>query len=155
MALLQKKRMNGKAASGLGTEWMSNPFFAPIDRWNWNSDLLSWRTTNKVPPANITESNSDYQIDICVPGMKRENFEVNTQNKMLTVSSVAKAEKKDDQTISKMKEFDYQEFNRSFRLPENIMEDKIHAKYDNGILNIFIPKKEITSGKLKKSVSVK
>jgi HSP20 family protein len=103
-----------------------------------------------IPPVNIEETNKEFKIDLCVPGMKREDFKVDVESGALTISSEKEEEKKEEDEKFKRREFSYHKFSRTFQLPENIDENNINAKYDNGILLVTIPKKEETKPKQKK-----
>lgn len=95
-----------------------------------------------VPAVNISENNDNYKIDVAAPGLKKDDFKVNVENDVLTIST----EKKEDTTESKekftRKEFSYSSFKHSFTLPELSDTEKINASYENGVMSITIPKKE-------------
>lgn len=97
---------------------------------------------NVVPPVNIVENKDAYHLELSVPGRNKEDFKVNIENGLLTVSFEKKEETKDESVKSIRKEFNYQSFKRSFSLDEKIEVEKIQAKYENGLLKFFLPKKE-------------
>jgi HSP20 family protein len=76
------------------------------------------------------------------PGRNKEDFKINLENGLLTISFEKKEEieNKDYKTIRK--EFAYRSFKRSFSLDEKINTSGIQAKYENGILKVYLPKKE-------------
>jgi HSP20 family protein len=86
--------------------------------------------------------------------MKREDFKVDVENGALTISSEKEEEKKEEEKNYKRREFVYNKFSRTFQLPENIDENSINARYDNGMLQVTIPKKEIKESKQKKEIKV-
>ncbi len=96
----------------------------------------------KVPAANVKENQNEFIIDLAAPGMKRDDFHINIENGMLSISSEKNEESEEKSDYYTRKEFSYSSFSRSFRLPDTINEDKIKAKYDNGVLMIHLPKKE-------------
>ena len=112
------------------------------------------RETMVVPEANIVENDKDYGIEIAAPGLDRKDFKVSVDNNILTVSSEKSENKKEDRKNYKRKEFSYSEFMRSFSLPENCLADKIDAKYENGILHLSLPKKEVNITKPAKEIKV-
>jgi HSP20 family protein len=112
-----------------------------------------WRGMQN-PPANITETKDEFRLDISAPGLSRADFKVEVEDGLLTISSEKKEESKDDKENYKRREFSYSSFSRSFQLPDNAVEDKINAKYDNGVLHVSIPKKEIAVSKPKKAIDV-
>jgi HSP20 family protein len=99
-----------------------------------------WNGT--VPPVNIAETVDAYQLELSVPGRNKEDFNVNIENGLLTVSYEKKEETKNETVKSIRKEFTYQSFKRSFSLDDKIDVEKIEAKYENGLLKFHLPKKE-------------
>jgi len=132
-----------------------NDFFA--DDW-LNSSLANWKSTGATLPAvNVRETNDDFRIEVAAPGMKRDDFKVELDNNVLTISSEredSREEKGNDGNFTR-REFSYQSFQRSFTLPENQVEgDKIAARYVDGILQITVPKKEEAKVKPAKQIAV-
>lgn len=102
-------------------------------------------TNGNLPAVNVKETDSDYLIEVAAPGVAKENFKVELENNMLIISAQQenRAEDKDDSGNYTRREFSYQSFKRSFNLPDNIIQgDNISARYNDGVLNITIPKKE-------------
>jgi len=93
-------------------------------------------------PVNIHESESGYNLEFNVPGRNKEDFKINVDKGLLTVSyeKQEQAENKDVKSIRK--EFSFQSFKRSFSLDEKINAESIEAKYENGVLKVYLPKKE-------------
>jgi len=97
---------------------------------------------SKVPSVNISEKDNGFEVELATPGLKKEDFSISVEKNILTVSAEKKEEKEvEDKKYSK-REFNYTSFSRSFTLPENIDEESIDAKYENGILSISLNKKE-------------
>lgn len=126
------------------------PFFN-----NWVDYDVDLFPQVKTPLANVIETNSEFQIELAAPGLTRKDFKVEVDNGMLSISA-EKEEKKEEKENGRIerKEYSYESFCRTFTLPENSKSDKIDAKYDNGILKVMIPKKEITLSKPKKEIAV-
>lgn len=106
----------------------------------WGKDVA---TENfNVPAANISETKDGYEVAMNVPGRNKENFKINVENGLLSISyeKIEEAENKDVKTLRR--EFSFRSFKRSFTLDDKVNADAIQAKYENGILNLFIPKKE-------------
>jgi HSP20 family protein len=112
-----------------------------------------WRGMQN-PPANITETTDEFRLDISAPGLTRADFKVEVDDGLLTISSEKKEESENGKENYKRREFSYSSFSRSFQLPDNVREDGIHAKYDKGVLQVSIPKKEIAPSKPKKAIDV-
>ena len=94
------------------------------------------------PPANITENNEQYKIEMAAPGLEKADFNVKLDGKVLTISSEKKTEAATETERMLRKEFSYKSFKRSFTLDEKIDAANISAKYENGILKFELPKKE-------------
>lgn len=112
----------------------------------FNALPKSWGKDFKEPtfaaPTNIHESAVGFHLELLVPGRNKEDFKVNIENKMLTISfeKPAETENKDYKTIKR--EFTFNTFKRSFNLDEKINAEAIEAKYENGVLKFFLPKVE-------------
>ena len=96
------------------------------------------------PALNIKESENNYSVHLAAPGLKKEDFTINCKRNTLTISyEKEKTMENDPQEKFHRKEYSLETFSRSFTLPENVDSTKINAEYSQGILNIFIPKKEV------------
>lgn len=125
-----------------------NYFPSFFDRF-FNNELMDWETANfsgtntSLPAVNVKETNDNFSIELAAPGMTKDDFKINFQNNILTISSEKKNENDEKTDNYTRKEFSYQSFRRSFSIPGNtVVGDKIEAKYTEGILNIIIPKRE-------------
>ncbi len=106
----------------------------------WGRD---WQHEHSHAPAvNIYESNDAYLLELNAPGRNKEDFKVNIEKGLLTISYEKKEnlEQKDQKTLRR--EFSYRSFKRSFSLDEKINAEGIQARYDNGVLKLTLPKKE-------------
>ena len=119
-----------------------NDFFSR-DLWNWGLENNS-TTNTSIPSINVKETNNHYEVELAAPGMEKKDFKIELNGNMLTISSERQSEweDKEDERYTR-REFSYQSFQRSFQLPKDVVdEDKIQAKYENGLLHLTIPKKE-------------
>ncbi len=112
---------------------------------------------NRVPPVNIKETDSAFELELAVPGMDKKNFKITLDQNMLVIST--QQENKTEETSNdgkySRKEFSYQSFTREFQLPDDsVIEDNINASYKDGILNITVPKKESAKPRLLKQIAV-
>lgn len=111
-----------------------------------NSFPATWgRDANQayaIVPVNIHETNEGYHLELNAPGRNKEDFKVNIENGLLTISYEKKEmqEQKDYKTIRR--EFSFRSFKRSFSIDEKINADGIQARYENGVLKVYLPKKE-------------
>lgn len=105
-----------------------------------------------VPRVDILEREAAYEIHVAVPGMNKEDFKLDLNDNYLTVSGERKFTKEQNEKNFHAIETQYGTFSRSFALPENVDAAKINARYNNGILEITIPKDEKKS--LKTTIKV-
>jgi len=126
----------------------TNRYPSFFDRF-FDSELFDWTSRNysetntTIPSVNIKESDNDFEVEMAAPGFTKNDFRVELNHDILTVSSEKKVENetREGQEFTK-REFSYQSFCRSFTLPHTVDNQKISASYDNGILKVLIPKKE-------------
>jgi HSP20 family protein len=134
--------------------------FDDLFNGDWlDSSLSTWKTAGTTLPAvNVKETNDAFDIEVAAPGMKRDDFTVQLQNHVLTISSELRnqLEEKDQPGGGyTRREFSYQSFQRSFSLPEDRVEgNKISARYTDGILHVRIPKSEGAKEKPPRLISV-
>jgi len=134
---------------GLFTDTFTNDFF------NWGLGNFS-NTNTSLPAVNIRETNDAYEVEMAAPGMKKSDFKVELDNNLLTISSEKKTrnEEKDGDPYTR-REFSYQSFQRSFQLPKDVVDaDKIEARYDNGLLQLVIPKKEEVKKRAPRTIQI-
>ncbi|GER60622.1 Hsp20/alpha crystallin family protein [Patiriisocius marinus] len=125
----------------------------------FDRDLSSVFTSNfntgiTLPKVNIKETADDYIVEMAVPGLKKSDIKIDVDNQLLAISSEAKEEKETTQDNYTRREFGYSSFKRTFTLPETVDDDKINAKYVDGILNIVLPKKEEAKQRPSRSISI-
>lgn len=129
-------------------------FFKPWDKWfDTNGGSLSRMLT--VPAVNITEKQDHYEISLAVPGMKKNDFNIDVEGNMLTISAETKEQREEKDEKHTRREFNYASFSRSFTLPEGIVRDKIDASYENGLLKLTVPKTEEARKPASKHINVK
>ncbi len=113
-------------------------------------DLFDWGLSNNsntgttIPAVNVKETPDFFEVEVAAPGMTRDDFKVELNNNMLTISSEKQQqnEQKEGEKFTR-KEFSYQSFQRSFQLSREAVDaDNIQAKYENGVLRLMIPKRE-------------
>jgi HSP20 family protein len=95
-----------------------------------------------VPAVNINETDKEFELELAAPGLKKSDFKVNIDRNVLTVSTEKKEEKEEKGKNFTRKEFSYHSFSRSFTLPESVNQEKIDAKYTDGVLKLVLPKKD-------------
>ena len=119
----------------------------------FNESVPAWTGLATKPRVNVRETENNFSIEMAVPGFSKENFDIDIADDLLTVSAKKQFEREDEDQGYTRREFNYSEFTRTFTLPESVNPDSISCKYNNGMLNIVIPKKE-ESKRSKKSIKV-
>ncbi|RFN57732.1 Hsp20/alpha crystallin family protein [Marixanthomonas ophiurae] len=99
-----------------------------------------------IPAVNIQEKNTNFVVQLAVPGLSKENLSIEVEDDILKISADVASGNEDNKTEDKIKftrkEFNYNGFKRSFTLPENVNVENVNASYENGVLEITLPKKE-------------
>jgi HSP20 family protein len=131
-----------------------NPF-APTHRINnlhnldkfindvFSAPLFNDDARHATPSVNVVESADNFKLEVAAPGLTKEDFKLNIEEDVLTISAEKKVETEEKTEKYLRKEFGYSTFKRTFTLPDNINVEAIKASYDNGVLNITIPKVEV------------
>lgn len=108
----------------------------------------------QLPPVNIEEHSKAYILDIAIPGFKKSDIQINTKNGILTVSAEKKQQNSEARPNYLFQEFATQQFQRQFQLPEQVDEDRIEAKQEDGILRITLPLQEKSAPEVRKPILV-
>lgn len=112
---------------------------------------------SSMPAVNIRETNDEFEVDVAAPGLKKDDFKIELDNNVLTISSEVeqKREDKDKEGNYRRKEFHYAAFSRSFTLPEGMVNtDKIVAEYEDGVLKVHMPKAEEAKPKPVRTINI-
>jgi HSP20 family protein len=133
MSLIKSKKTNLPSWPAMGSvlaDFFDNDAF-------FDSDLIrkEW-----VPAVNIKENEKDFEIELAAPGLNKKDFKISVANGMMTISSEKEEKTEEEKENYTRREFSYRSFRRSFRLPENVDENKIKASYQNGVLMLKVAK---------------
>lgn len=128
-------------------------FFKPWNEWFDKEGL--WGRVMQVPAVNITEQKNDFVVSLAAPGLKKEDFNIDVDGNMLTISSEKEESKEEKGKKFTRKEYNYSSFSRSFSLPEEVNKEKIEASYEDGVLKITLPRKEEAKNNSAKHIAVK
>ncbi|MEL6253938.1 MAG: Hsp20/alpha crystallin family protein, partial [Bacteroidota bacterium] len=125
MSLLVKKNGNG----------FMRPFGSLIadlfdDSSFWEKDFIPGIS---VPAVNVRETNENFEIEMAIPGLRKEDMDIKIEKGILSISSEQKLEREENEENFTRKEFNYSSFHRSFSLPENVDQEDINASYSEGI----------------------
>ena len=126
-------------------------------------DLAEWFDADhfkngvSMPAANIRESEDKFEVELAIPGMNKNDLKIELDQDVLTISAERKDQKEaeDKRDNYFKKEFSYQSFERKFSLPVNTVDsDHIKASYQNGILQIDLPKRDEVKPKPSRLISI-
>ncbi|HCM77871.1 MAG TPA: heat-shock protein Hsp20 [Cytophagales bacterium] len=116
-------------------------FSSMLDRF-FNDSMVKSGLNTFTPKVDIIENEKAFELHVEVPGMNKEDFNIEVKDNYLTVSGERKFTSEKNEKDFHSIETRYGSFSRSFTLPDAVNADKINAKYNNGILELTIPKDE-------------
>jgi HSP20 family protein len=124
------------------TKTFANSF---LDDW-FNrsiSDFVGFDSVVNQPAVNVVEGKDSLRVEFAAPGFDKQDFALHLENDQLTVTGKRelKTENAGENRFVR-REFRYESFKRSFKLPQTVNQEAISAVYENGILNVTLPKKE-------------
>jgi HSP20 family protein len=133
------------------------PFPSIIDELfkpDWLGGIQNFNAT--LPAVNIRETDTNFAIELAAPGKNKEDFNIEIDHNVLTISSEEKNEKeaKDNEGKYTRREFSYSSFRRAFTLPETVNSENINAAYENGVLHVILPKREEALPKPKRLIEI-
>ncbi|AWW30273.1 Hsp20/alpha crystallin family protein [Echinicola strongylocentroti] len=117
------------------------------------NDSLQTSAQKFTPAVDISEDESHYEVELSVPGIKREDFKIDLVDGKLIISGERKSKEAQEGKNYHTVQTQHGAFSRSFFLPEDVSTDNIEAKYEDGILKVTLPKSE--KKVLKSSIEVK
>jgi HSP20 family protein len=124
-------------------DYVPTTFSNLIDRFfNESLSRTGGAAYSFVPKVDIVENEKAYELHVVVPGMNKEDFKLDLNDNFLTISGERKFTKEKNENNFRSIESQFGTFSRSFSLPENVDATKINAAYNNGILEVVIPKDE-------------
>jgi HSP20 family protein len=118
------------------------------------ADFVGKDFANTVPAVNVVESAEKFTVEVAAPGLKKENFQVNLNNNLLTIASKYEQTKEENKSKYARREFGFASFQRTFTLPNTVDANRIEAKYQDGILYIHLPKREEAKEKPPRQINI-
>lgn len=147
--------METKALRKADGEKRPSVFYDLFKPWNeWFDETGFFGKTMNMPAVNITEEKGEYKIELAVPGMKKDDFKIDVDGNMLTISSETEESTEEKEKKFTRREYSYASFSRSFTLPEEVNQDMIEAKYEDGVLKLHLPTKEDVKKVSSKKIAV-
>lgn len=133
-------------------EFMNDDFFGgfnsriSLPKRN-NNGLTKREYSENTPSTNVYEDEWSYRYELSTPGFTKKDLTITLENSLLEVKGERTVENKKDKGEYVSKEYHSSKFFRSFNLPENVVLDEVHAKVENGITILYLPKVAPTKNK--------
>lgn len=126
----------------------NNDIFDAMNNWlDFPRNFFDNREMSRMMQSDVAENDKEYTVKVDMPGMDKSKININYNDGVLSISGSRKSfkdnSKKDNSIIHKERMEGH--ISRSFRLP-NVVASNIHAKYDNGVLTITLPKQSAGNG---------
>ena len=133
-----------------------NPFFPSLVDELFNQDMRvrTSSISSTMPAVNIIEQNTQFLIELAAPGNKKEDFEIEIEDGILSISSSNEEENTSEKETFTRHEFSYNSFRRSFTIPESVDVSTIEANYNEGVLLIKLLKLEEALPQPKKLITI-
>ncbi|MGE0631100.1 MAG: Hsp20/alpha crystallin family protein [Pseudobdellovibrionaceae bacterium] len=128
----------------------TDPFFMSdrmMDEFWGREDMNDNRRSQFSPEVDIEENAGNYLLSFDLPGLKKEDIQIEVKDNILTVSGERKWETKEETNNLKRFERKYGSFSRSFTLPTSVDANRVEANYENGVLELALPKSEAAKSK--------
>lgn len=119
----------------------NSPFSGLMENF-FGDEFFTNEYASFVPSANVSEEADKFSIELSAPGFEKADLKIAINRGTLSITGEHKSEKEKTEKSYTRKEYNYGSFQRSFNIPEEVNEEAIDAKYENGILKITLPKKE-------------
>ena len=127
---------------------LMNELFKP----DWFGGIENY--ANNTPSVNIKDNEKNFELELSVPGRNKEDFNIDVDNDLLTVSYEVKAVESEEKVNYTRREFTHNSFKRTFTLPDTVDAEHIEATYENGILKFVLPKREEALPKPKRVIEL-
>lgn len=156
---LVKSNNKSRTPAMRSSTFMNDPFFSDImaPRWGMWNRLFGEPEENMdlTPAMNVKEMEKEVRIELAAPGLQKDDFNITLEDGILSVSAEKENEQEEEKEGFYRKEFSYNSFSRSIRIPESVDEDKeIEAKYLDGVLRLTLHKKANQQQKKHKNIKV-
>eukprot|EP01027_Heterolobosea_sp_BB2_P017261 GEZU01024466.1.p1 GENE.GEZU01024466.1~~GEZU01024466.1.p1 ORF type:complete len:172 (+),score=60.81 GEZU01024466.1:237-752(+) len=112
-------------------------------------------TTTFTPRCDVSETDKNIVVSCELPGIPKDNINIDLENDVLTISGEKKEEKKEENERLLRVERSFGKFSRRIALPKNVDPNSIQASFENGVLNVVVPKPANTIGESRKQIPIK
>ncbi|MDC1489880.1 Hsp20/alpha crystallin family protein [Flavobacteriaceae bacterium] len=133
-----------------------NPFFPSLvdELFNQDRRVRTSSISSTTPAVNLIEQDTQFLIELAAPGNKKEDFEIEIEDGILSISSSNKEDNTSEKETFTRHEFSYNSFRRSFTIPESVDVSSIEATYNEGVLLIKLLKLEEALPQPKKLITI-
>ena len=133
-----------------------NPFFPSLvdELFNQDRRVRTSSISSTTPAVNLIEQDTQFLIELAAPGNKKEDFEIEIEDGILSISSSNKEDNTSEKETFTRHEFSYNSFRRSFTIPESVDVSTIEANYNEGVLLIKLLKLEEALPQPKKLITI-
>ncbi|WP_179006300.1 Hsp20/alpha crystallin family protein [Winogradskyella forsetii] len=122
---------------------------------NFGNEFVSnFNTGITLPAVNVLDTDDEFIVEMAVPGLNKDDFDINLDNQLLSISAEISTENEEEKDNYTRREFGYSSFKRTFSLPETVETEKINAKYEDGLLKVTLPKRDEAKKKPSKQIKV-
>lgn len=128
-------------------EFVPKSFSDIIDNFFKETAGATSKVIKFLPSVDVAEDEKNYEVNVALPGLKKEDIKIEIHENKLTVSGERKLQKEGETKKYHTVETKYGAFYRSFYLPDNVSNENIQASFEDGILKILIPKDEKKQGR--------
>ena len=113
------------------------------DPWSWDPFAgLEWPAGGGLGKTDLSETDEGYELQVDLPGMKKDDVSVDLSDGILTISGERSDEREDKRKGYYLSERSYGSVRRSFRVPESVDTDRIGAEFRDGVLTLTMPRTE-------------
>jgi len=118
-------------------------------------DVVHESTRKRIsnPATNVLKAEDKWELQLALPGFDKKTIDIQVENDTITVSS--KIEPSEGESAYTLREFDYSEFKKAFKIPESIDQGAIKASFDQGVLTISLPLKKEALPQPPKTIKIK
>ena len=123
--------------------------------WDRPEHVLYGKNASHMMKTDVKETDTGYEVEVDLPGFKKEEIHLELDNGYLTISTEKSLENKEENKGRVIRQERYAgTMSRSFYVGGNVTEEDIKAKYENGVLSLTIPKKEAPKAPEKKTICI-
>ncbi|MFT5765231.1 MAG: HSP20 family protein [Saprospiraceae bacterium] len=118
------------------------------------ADVIGSDFVKTQASSNVIETEKTFKIELAAPGLEKKDFNINIEKDQLKISVDKEKEEGNEKEKFTRREFSFTSFQRSFNLSEQVNPEGVSAVYENGVLTVILPKKEIDKTVLSRTIEI-